>query len=407
MKTLLSSYACEPEKGSEPGVGWRWANGLADRVELTVLTREGNREVIGRAIAAMPEEANLRKVHFLYYDLPRPFLWAKKRGLLPTLGYYMIWQWAVAKRFAQEAEESDIVHHLTFCTLLCPGFWKLKTARFIVGPVGAPLVDERYLPLFGDKAKIQGFRNRVLRNSTRLPWLRRLLVGAAAVVPANSETRKLLESQGIPVREVMLDTGAPEITNFIGQPKQSGSLRLIYAGQLERRKGIEISLRALALTSKQDGCDFSFDIFGSGPDRDRLVSMTEELGIAKQVKFHGAVPRESLMENFQEADAFLFTSVRDTSGGVNLEAMAHGLPVICIAHQGVGDITDESGAERIPPGSISDTINGLAAAILRMASDPERRARMGSAAAKRANECFPWEEKFDRMVKIYGEAVPR
>jgi len=24
-KILLSAYACEPKKGSEPGVGWNWA----------------------------------------------------------------------------------------------------------------------------------------------------------------------------------------------------------------------------------------------------------------------------------------------------------------------------------------------------------------------------------------------
>ena len=35
MKVFLSAYACEPGKGSEPGVGWSWAQGLADRVELT------------------------------------------------------------------------------------------------------------------------------------------------------------------------------------------------------------------------------------------------------------------------------------------------------------------------------------------------------------------------------------
>ena len=35
MKILISAYACEPGKGSEPGVGWRWVNGLAGRVELS------------------------------------------------------------------------------------------------------------------------------------------------------------------------------------------------------------------------------------------------------------------------------------------------------------------------------------------------------------------------------------
>jgi glycosyltransferase involved in cell wall biosynthesis len=95
--------------------------------------------------------------------------------------------------------------------------------------------------------------------------------------------------------------------------------------------------------------------------------------------------------------------VRDTSGGVNLEAMAHGLPVICIAHQGVGDITDTSCAERILPGPIDETIDKIAQAIIRLANDPARRVAMGEAATKRAREKFSWDEKVDRMCGIYRE----
>lgn len=52
---------------------------------------------------------------------------------------------------------------------------------------------------------------------------------------------------------------------------------------------------------------------------------------------------------YDNADVFVFTSLRDTSGNVVLEAMSHGLPVIAINHHGVGEIvTDETGI-RIDP----------------------------------------------------------
>jgi glycosyltransferase involved in cell wall biosynthesis len=157
--------------------------------------------------------------------------------------------------------------------------------------------------------------------------------------------------------------------------------------------------------SGNEGCDAVFDIFGKGPDRNRLSALAEALGIADRVHFHGAVPQAELMRNFQQADAFLFTSVRDTSGGVNLEAMAHGLPVICIAHQGVGDITDESCAVRIPAGPIEETICRLADAISRLANDPIKRQQMGIAAASRSIQKFSWEDKFDRMCVHYDQVV--
>ena len=47
FKILLSAYACEPGKGSEPGVGWNWAREIANRgYEVFVLTRENNKKKI-------------------------------------------------------------------------------------------------------------------------------------------------------------------------------------------------------------------------------------------------------------------------------------------------------------------------------------------------------------------------
>jgi glycosyltransferase involved in cell wall biosynthesis len=402
MKVFLSAYACEPDKGSEPGVGWRWAKGLAARLDLQVLTRESNRAAIEQAVTALPAGDPLKSATFHYHDLSKPWLWAKRHGL-PTLAYYALWQWSVSRRFGKLADEANVVHHLTFCTLLCPGFWKLKKAAFVLGPVGAPQVNPHYFPLFGRKAWLQKLRGAIMARFLGLPWLRRLLRSAAAVVPANSETRNFLIAHGIPALDVILDTGAPEGPAAKRHAGRVGAIRLMYAGQLERRKGLELALRALARASGKYGCDAVFDVFGQGPDRQRLIALAEELGIAERVSFHGAVPQAELMRNFQQADAFLFTSVRDTSGGVNLEAMAHGLPIICIAHQGVGDITDESCAERIPAGTIDDTIGKIAQAIIRLANDPARRVAMGDAAAKRAREKFSWDEKFDRMCGIYHE----
>jgi glycosyltransferase involved in cell wall biosynthesis len=405
MKVLLSAYACEPGKGSEPGVGWKWAMGLAERVTLTVLTREDNRRTIETELSKLSENSPLRQVNFLHHDLSPLFLWAKRRGLLPTLAYYAIWQWSVSRKFAKVADESDVVHHLTFCTLLCPGFWRLKQAAFVLGPVGAPQVNQHYFPLFGNKAWIQRLRAWTMARFLKLPWLRRLLHRAGAVVPANSETQALLTSQGVATKEVMLDTGTPKACLPEKLEKEGVPLRLMYAGQLERRKGLELSLRALAQVSDKKGCEWSFDVFGSGPDRPRLAGMAVQLGIASHVHFHDPVPQADLKKHFANADAFLFTSVRDTSGGVNLEAMAHGLPLICIAHQGVGDITDDHCAARIPPGSIPDTIDRLAQAVIHLSENLALLRKMGVAAANRAREEFSWDDKFDRMCEHYREAL--
>ena len=46
IRVLISAYACEPNKGSEPGVGWNWALQMAKLNEVYVITRSNNRKII-------------------------------------------------------------------------------------------------------------------------------------------------------------------------------------------------------------------------------------------------------------------------------------------------------------------------------------------------------------------------
>ena len=63
MRVLLSAFACAPNRGSEPGVGWNWALALAKNNDVTVLTREENR----REIEAYKKENDIL---FKYSVLP-------------------------------------------------------------------------------------------------------------------------------------------------------------------------------------------------------------------------------------------------------------------------------------------------------------------------------------------------
>ena len=54
LRVLVSAYACEPAKGSEPGVGWRIAREMARYHEVWVLTRTNNRPSIAAALDRDP-----------------------------------------------------------------------------------------------------------------------------------------------------------------------------------------------------------------------------------------------------------------------------------------------------------------------------------------------------------------
>ena len=96
IKLVLSCYACEPNRGSEPGVGWAWALGMAKRHETYVLTRANNRDVIEAELARLnlpPSETP----NFIYVDLSPLACRLKKRGIIPVSLYYLLWQFKARK----------------------------------------------------------------------------------------------------------------------------------------------------------------------------------------------------------------------------------------------------------------------------------------------------------------------
>ena len=56
LKVLAFAYACEPNKGSEPGVGWNLARNIAKYHDVWVLTRSNNRTAIEQELAKAPVE---------------------------------------------------------------------------------------------------------------------------------------------------------------------------------------------------------------------------------------------------------------------------------------------------------------------------------------------------------------
>src|ERR1700677_1409499 len=113
LKVLMSAYACEPNKGSEPEVGWQWALQMARFHDVTVLTRSNNRAIIEKELALL--QGTMPLPRFVYHDEGPLLLWLKKL-FRAVRSYYIVWQisaWNVIHRL--QAENSyDLLHHVTF-----------------------------------------------------------------------------------------------------------------------------------------------------------------------------------------------------------------------------------------------------------------------------------------------------
>ena len=110
---------------------------------------------------------------------------------------------------------------------------------------------------------------------------------------------------------------------------------------------------------------------------------------------------EEVNRQYDHADLFIFTSLRDTSGNVVLEAMSHGLPVITLDHHGAGKIVTNETGTKITTKNYPDILREMVKSIRYYADAPYEIEKKGRAARKRIEEIYSWEHNVKEMCKIY------
>jgi glycosyltransferase involved in cell wall biosynthesis len=107
----------------------------------------------------------------------------------------------------------------------------------------------------------------------------------------------------------------------------------------------------------------------------------------------------------RRSDVFLFPSLRDGGGAVVVEAMASGLPVVCLDLAGPGLHIQDGWGVKVPSGRPDVVAAELAGALGRFWCDPGLRARVGNAARERAASFYEWGRLGEKICGIYRDAL--
>lgn len=401
LKVLLSAYACEPGRGSEPEVGWQWAIHMARLHDVTVVTRANNRSVIEAALASLPRP----HPKFLYYDLPSWMITAKKRGF-PVALYYLFWQRGVTRFVAPLLRDFDLIHHVTFNSFRQPGSWRAGGKPIILGPLGGgQICPWRLMGDFGVAMSGEFFRSFTVKLNALNPLARRSFRDATLILCANEDTAARVPGPFRGKVRNLLETGMAPVEVKPPAKTDAAAPRLIWVSRFVAIKGAPLALRAFALALKQRP-DLRLTMVGDGPETTKVRRLAARLGLrASNVEWTGKVPLAEVKTLLPKHDIFLFTSLRDTSGNVLLEAMANGLPAVTLRHHGAAMIATDETALRVTPSSAGETTARFADAIVKLADDAGLRARMGEAALRRINEHYAWPRKAEAMDAFYQEAV--
>lgn len=120
------------------------------------------------------------------------------------------------------------------------------------------------------------------------------------------------------------------------------SLRMLSVSRVEANKRIDWMLRALATLDRPPhllsaSIDWRLDIAGKGSELPRLRKLSEQLGLANRIHFHGFVTDAQLQQIYSIAELFLMPAVQGY-GIPAIESLERGIPVLLHRDSGVSDI---------------------------------------------------------------------
>jgi glycosyltransferase involved in cell wall biosynthesis len=176
---------------------------------------------------------------------------------------------------------------------------------------------------------------------------------------------------------------------------------LLFVGRLDRQKGAEIALAALARLTGPAAA-LRLRVVGSGPEEPALRRLAGELGVAGRVRWDGQLPQAELAGRYRRAAVLVVPGRDEGLGLVAVEGQLSGAPVVAAASGGLLDVVADGRTGRTFPPGDPDALARTVEAVL---ADPDGTARMAEAARERAATRFGTTGAARAYAAVYAEAL--
>ncbi|MBL8344496.1 MAG: glycosyltransferase [Rubrivivax sp.] len=172
------------------------------------------------------------------------------------------------------------------------------------------------------------------------------------------------------------------------EPRVAGTApHVIVTRNLEPIYDIPTAIRAFA-TIRKDHPGARLTVAGSGPQLGELQSLVADMGLSEMVRFSGRIENAQIGDLYADADLLLNPSTADNMPISILEALASGVPVVTTSAGGIPDLVRDGHTALIVPVGDPDA---MAAAALRLLSDPALAWRLRSAGVREAAR-YTWPQ---------------
>jgi len=175
-----------------------------------------------------------------------------------------------------------------------------------------------------------------------------------------------------------------------------------YIGVMGPQDGVDIAVRAAdVVVNKLGRDDIAFTLIGSGDCFDDLVALRDDLGLAGHLEFTGRAPDELVSRILSTADMGLSPDPKNPLNDVStmnktMEYMAFELPVVAFDLRETRVSAGEAAVYVTP-----NDVGAYAAAIVTLADDELRRARLGKLGRARVEQKLAWSHQQRAYLDLY------
>ena len=397
LRVLLVASHCDPADVGEAFNAHQWARRIASRCDLTLLTQVRN----GRQ---PPSEqfAGVRVIEWSELDWFRRYE-RFNAAVKPWYPHFYVRARRVISDLLGQGERFDVFHQLTPIAPRYPSPCRGWGVPYILGPLSGGLATpEGFVAECRSSAWYMHLRDLDQLRLRFDPLLRRSYAEADVLIGAAPYVCDILSHIRLKRFEVECEVGIDCLARVTRQ-SANDQLNLLYVGRAVRTKGLRDAVRAIA--HLQDRPEIMLTAAGGGPELEICREEAARAGVADRINFLGVVPRQRVEELYEQADIFVFPSFREPTGGVILEAMRHGLPIITTDIGGPGYIVTDKCGIGVTPHHPAQFAADLADAIRRLADDLPARAAFSQNARTRVAEIGLWDRKIDRTMGLYRSAI--
>ncbi len=246
-------------------------------------------------------------------------------------------------------------------------------------------------------------RRSIVFSGARAHALRLVVDRSDAVVAlSRTEAQWHLHTLGVPEdRSCVIPNGADPLMFPFAERRLPtvGPWRLLFVGQLQPLKGVDVLFRAVALLADEEDVvlDLVYHVDAAEPE---LLRLRAELGLESRVRFVGPRSQKSLPREYHRASMLVLPSREEQLPNVVTEAMLSGCPVVA---SDVGSIREQLNGTGVvvPPGDPGVLAAGIRAVI----REYERYCDDAPQARESALSRFSIGEMVDAHERLYKELL--